>query len=249
MVDDRKRKHRDFAFPRAKSVPGVPVEVDPELTPPPSAPPVPEDFERMSAAEQLRALRSHAETNQHAIAAVWPARHVADELVGVKRAVDGYTRQVDRHQQSLDEFVLPAIKSQLSRVTALEQQQTESFARMRVFFDTEWPKHTKAIEEIATALRDITNRIGRLEAKQDKFADHITTHEARLTATEREINAMDVRVTALERINADERLVANTATAERKRIFTLARVSLTTLGAAIGALATQIPALIQWLNR
>lgn len=259
MVDDRKKRqvsHWDgekrALWGRGRTEPGaqaVPVEVDPELTPPPAAPPQPADFERMSQAEQLRALRSHAETNQTALAAVWPARHVADELANVKRAVDGYSRQVDRHQQSLGDFVLPAIRTQMGRVTALEQQQTESIARLRVFFDTEWPRHTELMERISGSLKDITERIGRIEARQDKFADSITTHEARLSATEREINAIDVRVTALERHNADARLVATTTTTERKRIFTMARVSLATVFTAVGMLASQLPRLIEWLNR
>lgn len=243
MSDDRKPRARSHwgdeqraavgRTPRA----GVPVEIDPELTPPPHEPPRADEFEAMPFGEQLRALRDVAAGNNDAIRSVWELRHVGERLSCVERAVTGYTQQVAHHQASLDQWV-PVVKECLGRIDHALNQQSRTESRLEVFFDVEWPKIADALDDVGTSLRDLATRMGRLEANQDRVAGSQLAQAGQIVA-------LEVRVSALEVSKSTSLIRAD----ERRRIAGWAQAGLVGLGAVVTFLLTKGPAVWAWITR
>ncbi len=216
---------------------GIPVEIDPEQTPPPCEPPRADELEAMPLDAQVRALRDVAAGNNDAIRSVWDLRHVGERLDRVERAVHGYTQQVAYHQASLDQWV-PVAKECIARIDHALNQQGRTETRLEVFFDVEWPKIADALDDVGTSLRDLASRMGRLEANQDRIAGSQVAQAGQIVA-------LEVRVTSLEISKSTAVIRAD----ERRRIFGWAQAGLVGLGAVVTFLVTKGPAFIAWLTR
>ncbi len=246
MVDDRDkprraRSHwgdeRRAAVGRQTPRGGVPVEIDPEHTPPPREPPPAAELEQMPLDAQVRALRDVAAGNNDAIRSVWESRHVGERVTRLETAVNGYTQQVAHNQASLDQWV-PVVKECIGRIDHALTQQSRTESRLEVFFNVEWPKIADALDDVGTSLRDLALRMGRLEANQDRIASSQIAQAGQIVS-------LEVRVTSLEISKSTSMIRAD----ERRRIFGLAQAGLVGLGAALTFLFTKGPEIWAWITR
>lgn len=243
MVDDRnKRRARSFwgdeqRAARAKSEPGVPVEIDPEATPPPREPPAEEVFETLPPAAQVRALRNVVAEQSAAIERVWDARHVADRLGRVEQVVTEDTKQVTRLLVEVKQWS-DSTKEALAASEQIERRQVVLDERLRVFFDEQFPQLVDSVKGFATALRDLDTRIGKLEASIEHVAGKQTSQAEKIVR-------LDERVTALETVSREKHIRSD----ERRRWFTWGRVALVTAGAAIATVMSQAKAIAAWLSK
>lgn len=192
---------------------GIPVEIDEETTPPPQAPPEPDDFNALTPDEQVRTLHDFALAQARATAQVWDARHVSERVTGLERHVNANTIQVtqmiveNRHWSDLTKQSVGSANQALDKIVALE-------ARLAVFFDTQWPQLEKSIAGFASALRDLDIRIGKLETSIEHIAGKQLTHAERL-------HDHDRRLSALELI----RIESNAVTRERRKWFSMGKAA------------------------
>lgn len=208
MVDDRNKPRRAASFwgdeqravggrKRTEPGAGVPVEVDDEATPPPT---------------DIR----------EAVGQLWELRHLGERLQGAERAIRGYTGQVDRHEERLDQWVDQTQKC-AARIDHATRQLTELSAHMEAFFERDWKRITESLDGVSRALQDLGQRLSRLEVN----VNHVDTEQTEQAA---KLIALDTRVTKLERVELDKVVVA----AERKRWLSWGKAAWAAVVAAIG---------------
>jgi chromosome segregation ATPase len=212
--------------PRAGTHPGtgIPVEIDDETTPPPQAPPQPEEFYALSTDEQVRTLHSFAQAQAQATAQVWDARHVSDHVRALERHVNANTNQVTRliveveHWSMATKQCIGEVDQALGKIVSLE-------AKLAVFFESQWPQLEKSITGFATALRDLDTRIGKLETSIEQIAGKQLTHGERL-------HEHDRRLSALELV----RIEAGAASRERRKWFSWGKAAIAGVALVFGFL-------------
>lgn len=223
MPDDRSSKR----FPRIQSddaratqprartpVHGVPAFVDPELTPPPQS-----ATEAIAALwhergngeriERLEGVISDLSKSVHA----WAAEAVrqGEQIVGLKSSIGS---------------VVPFTES-LREITA------HMSARMATFFDHEWPRLERTLEDLDDRLRRIEHGIERLETSDQALS-------VRLSAVETRSHDVERRVQAIERAGHEGALITATEANQRRRWFTAARAAFGIASAGLGWLASRL---------
>lgn len=229
------------AWGRPRTEPGAPVEIDPELTPPPQAPPQPADLEVLPLQDQVMALQGSLVRHQEAIGSLWEIRHINARIgraeaafTRIEHKVDSYTQSFARIEALVAEFVMPGLKSTMASTDDLLRRQEFDSARLGQLID--------AVNGLVKSQHDLTERLRQVESKVDKISDNTQAHAVRLDGVETVAKALDVRVTALELERRDKAV----ALVERKRIFTTARVVFFGAAAAIGGVTK---AVIDWLGK
>lgn len=212
-----------------------------ELTPPPQAPPQPDELEALPLGDQVLALRGSLARHNEAIGSLWQIRHISDRLDRAEAAfdriegkVDAYTQSFARVEALLGEFVMPGLKDTMGSVDGMARQQQHDSARLGQLID--------AVQGLVKSQQDLGERLRTVEGKVDKISDNTQAHAVRLDGVETVAKALDVRVTALELERRDKAV----ALVERKRIFTTARVVFFGAAAAIGGVTK---AVIDWLGK
>lgn len=210
MPDDRfprARSHVDFATKRRTPVGGVPVEVDPELTPPPQAPPEPGTFEAMSPAEQLRVLHATGTENAAAIGRIWELRDMGGRLERMDARIDRAIPNLERAVAALDHWV-PQLQTVMAQTARMWEEHIKSSNRLGVFLENEWPRTVKTIEGVAKTLDDVIGRLGRVEHGQQDMTRNHGVMSAELRSLQNIANSHDVRITAIEQRHRDEQNIA-----------------------------------------
>lgn len=219
---------------------GVPAHVDPEVTPPPMEPPNPatiEGFETIppSIARQLEMLHGGQAQLTTAITRVWPARDVSSQIEHLQREVSGYTRDVAESSALLQGFVMPAIKTAMTRLDVLTSHHERNAGRSERLFSEELPRLSEAVSKLATqietAVRKLDDRLDLLDQRQARMEsalDMVAMHTLQL-------KQHDDRLAMMERRNADkdagdqrEALVV-----KRHRAYAMALVSAISTAAGI----------------
>ncbi len=204
--------HRDYTRRRTSPL-GVdttasPLEVDPELTPPPQAPPAPDEFAQMDLSAQVRALHAVGTENAAAIGQVWPARHDGPRLDRMEDRVDRAVGMLERAYAQMDTFVIPQLKNVMGQTGRMWEDYSRTSIKLATFLENEWPRTVKTIEGVAKTLDDVIGRLGRVEHGQQEMTRNHGALDAQLRSVQNVQNAQDVRLTALEQRNRDEDHIA-----------------------------------------
>lgn len=236
MPDDRKpRRHRDFAYPRPKSSPGVPVEIDPEATPPPRVPPAPEAFNTLPPAAQIRELHHIATEQAAAIDRVWDARHVVDRLKRLEIAETENTRQVTGLIVEVKQWA-DMSKKAFDKALAVSDNQIATNTRLTTFFDEQFPDFLSEIKAFNVTLGSVSARVSSVEADIERLT---------VEQTEQAVVIIDLkgRVSKIEDDGREKQIAASAVVAERKRWFQFLK-----LGHAVAvAVGGGIVALVHYL--
>lgn len=241
---------------RQTSVQGHPiVAIDHELTPPPLAPtPLADrvnDYDSIAppVREVVEALRDDIGVVVTALGRVWDGRADSSRIARLEAKIDGYANETSQHSAQLDTFVMPAVKALTAKLDVVLQYTERSRIESERFSDRDWPAVTKTLEAIQKTLDGLDNRLDRLERTLDKIVDQVGAHGSRIGAVEQICNAYDVRITNLERLNADRRLVTESEQKATARIFNRARMVLVAVIAVVSFLAANGPAIVAWLRK
>jgi len=255
MTDERRTR-------RARSVMGdddralvgrerrVPVHIDPEATPPPQEPPKPETIEGYDSIPppikaQLAMLRDSVSETTAAIERVWGVRDVGPQIEKLEAEVAGYRRDIIESSAQLREFVMPAIKSLMARVETVTSTVERDRGRTGQFWDHDWPRIMAGIEKLDKRLDDLADRITRLEHSSDRMNQSVGGIAARVTSVEAINNALDVRITALERRNADQ----DAGDRRQAKLLSWGRAGILALVALISFLASHCGSVVESLAK
>lgn len=157
--------HRDYAATRAKSRPGVPVEIDPEETPPPREPPAAELFETLPPEAQIRALRNVVAEQSMAIERVWDARLFSRRLESLETTVAQDTRQVTGLIVEVQQLKGIA-KDAFDKSLANSDEQIKQGTQLGIFFGKQFPEYLNEVKASNVLLRSVQQRVDFVETKQ-----------------------------------------------------------------------------------
>lgn len=222
---------------------------DDDVTPPPQEPPRPAALAGMPVEQRVHALADTLGELHSAVDRLWDERGNSEQIGRLQTAVAGYASMVNRHQQTLADFLMPGVKSLLAAVESLRLGAERTAAQLEQFFEREWPRHEELMERFSKALDDIANRMTRLEAAVERLHSSDEALAARLRATEAVMSQMDVRVTALERKQTETALVANAVDGERKRWFSWARAGIAVVAAGVGFVVSHVGDIADWFRK
>lgn len=193
----RAASHRDYSDVRAKTSPGTPVSAVPLAI---------EDFD-----EGPTPLPTSAEE-----AFGW--QHVDRRLVAVEAAVNGYTRQVDRHEQTIEQWSVTAqrcivdIGVASQRLTGIETNLGHDSKRI-----------SDALDGVSKALRDLGDRVTRVEVAVGNISNAQIEQAAKTSA-------LTDRVSNLELAERDKVVEAR----QRRRWLSWGRAAYAVVVAVIG---------------
>jgi chromosome segregation ATPase len=247
MTDERRPKGRIMSadsralIGRKTPVHGVPTHVDPELTPPPQAPPIYGDVH-----QRLDQLADGLGQVTDAIGKVWKERGNSDRLSAqdekldqIQTSINAWVSESVRHTEQI-KALSTSIGAVVSFTEGLRTTTVSTSTQLSNFFEREWPRHEKLMERFEKALEDIAGRITRLETAVSALRTSDDVLAARLTANEASVNALDVRHTALtlrvveiERSNREGQLVKDTTAEVHKKWFTWTRAALFGAGGVV----------------
>lgn len=245
MTDDRRPRHRDFT-PRRRTQPGgVPqVEIDPELTPPPQAPPGPDVLATMPIVDRIDMIGGAVANLTEAFGKLWDERGNGERIARLEAAVDGYTKQIALHQETIDKFVLPAIKASTARVESLLIGRERTDEQLRRFFDVDLKRLEDVIEKLAESTASLSDRLGKLEFSANQLHASDVTLQAQITKANDTISLLDARLAKLEKHNESNAI----ATAERSRIWSWARGGAIAAFSAGAAILSNLDDIVRWLG-
>lgn len=172
----------------------IPVEIDPELTPPPGLPP--EHLDQLSVEDQLTVLRSGAKEHAEAIGRVWDARNLNENVVGIGK-------DVAELGALMREFMMPAVKTLLGRVDSIERANSASAARQDRFWAHEWPSALKTLDTIGQHMGRMEKDVDRVERNLDAYIKRADEQRASDHAKLIELKASDERTEARIRVLED----------------------------------------------
>lgn len=248
MADDRKKRHgshwdgeKRAAWGRGKTEPGggIPIEVDPEQTPPPTEPPTAEHFDALPPAAQVRALRNVVAEQSAAIERVWDARHVSERLKRLEVAETENTKQVTRLIVEVKQWA-DMSKETFDKSLAISNSQVALNTRIGVFFDEQFPTFIESLKGFSGMLGSVSDRTTENAANIEQLAADQREQAA-------ELASLDGRVKVIES-KATESLIRSD---ERRRWFTYitkGRAALVGAGAVIAVLITKGRALLALLG-
>lgn len=188
MVDDRKRRAGSVygiersSFARGKTEPGtnaIPVEVDPEITEPPT---------------DLAELTDR----------LWPLRHLDKRVERAESKVDAFTQSFARLEAMFNEFALPALKDAMCGIDGLMQRSEANTQRLEFFFEKQWPELQAAVDKLVERVGRVETSQDKLAQSISTHHDRIQRAEMALLEIERrigiiELDKRDSRVISQER--------------------------------------------------
>jgi hypothetical protein len=251
--DKRPRRHqtqteRDVAaLHRRRTQPGgIPVEIDPEMTPAPAEPPAPDRFAAMSREErdlQLLKIATDAAAVANHEQNVRKEGREMGQLMAKVEALDGFRDDIVRLTAIMSETCLPAIRGMGEDLKMIMQSRSTDIAQR----DQQTREMLRALKDIAQDVGGIDTRAARLELDMGKF-----NTELRLLS--QRVDAMNGNLT--DRMGKAEREIdslktkTNTLDTKQKITVALTRRDKTKIGglsAVAGALASGVAWLIQHL--
>lgn len=191
---------------------GVPVEIDPEVTPPPQEPPEPSSltgYETIPTPirEQLNMLAHGLGEATAAIGKVWDARKDGERLDRIDSKLATLAEYATKHQTMLHEFVMPAIKECMSSTDAVAMQ---------------LPKMLAQLEAVTMTVGNIDRQVRAIElemrtSKERAESDHRAL-AALVAAQGTALSDQENRLDSLERKERDREVVSRAlAKAERRK--------------------------------
>lgn len=201
---------------------GWPVEIDPEETPPPQEPPKPSEVAGYDTIapplrQQLEILSDGLAQVTEAIGRVWDARKDTGRIDKLVDGLSGMREDLARLNESLREFVLPAIKSLQATSGALWEHHLHNRGRVELFYGEQFPRLVKSVD-------DLILRVGRNEDTQERHADQFSAHNERLLGLERTTREHDTRLQAIEQRNRDSQVALEASDKTKRKIFSTARL-------------------------
>lgn len=246
MVDDPRKPRRAGTFgddvgralahrsrtPRA----GVPVHVaiDDDVTPPPRLPPTPPASDKDA---RLSRIEAALEQSFEAFSKLWDARKDGDRLDRIESKLGTLADMATRHDEALTQFVVPGIKDTIAAVDSVEREMRPLAGQ---------------VETMANIVKDVDKRLRDLEldvrSLSERFASSSQAVGARLTAAENVLNALDVRLTALEQKGRDETVAVQAVSDSDKRRLAFVRTALVIGSGIAGFLVAKGPAILAYLS-
>jgi hypothetical protein len=209
---------------------GVPVEIDPELTPPPTSV---DAIDKMHdsipppISEQLRRLAAGLEQ-------VWDARNDGARFDRIETHQGHVAKDLAEIGALLREFIMPAIKASQQRIDQLLQHHEANRIRVEMFYDREWPAAVKSLEGMTERLGRVERGLERSEMEMRGMGDRLNaahgTLSDRVAAQDATVQSLALRVVSLELVKRDEDVGAK-AIAKRDRRIT------GTIGSILGFLS------------
>jgi DNA repair ATPase RecN len=256
MADDRRKFRRPGSImsdserasqPRPAHPQAFPVTIDPEITPPPQAPPAPSSLPGYTTLapqyrEQLDKQHEAIEALTAGLGQVWEARNDADRFDRLEEKVDLLMRSEARYGVSIDNLSTWA-KSLIASVNSLEGYVQGAQARDRAFAEHQWPAVRDALERVTSTCAQIVERLNRTETRVDRLVDADDEKRQSLNALSVSYDDHERRIDALEKRNLEEDAGTKATTA-------LVTQSKAKRNALIGGIATAgagLFAAIQWL--
>ncbi len=171
MADDRgkRRPHRDYGRPPS----AIPVEVDPELTPPPREPPTAAVLGRLPIESQVSELRSVVAEQGAAIGRVWDARHISGRLERLETTVAQDTHRVGQLIVAVEHWGETSRKA-FDKSLANAEEQIRVGAQLVGIFNklTELVDEVKSFNASVDSIRDrVADAEQRLEIVETKQAE------------------------------------------------------------------------------
>lgn len=220
IMSDAKRSTIGAIHRRTPSA--YPVEVDPETTPPPQAPP---------GATSLEELSSTVQELARGLERVWPARHEGDRIERMDAKLDRLHADVAELGALMREFIMPGLKATMGNVDLLLSHYEANKIRQALFFDREWPATVKTIDTMG-------ERLSRLERTVERSIDQHESTSNRVEEVGRRAHSNSERLKAIETREAVATGVATAMTTKQKAAY----------GSAVGALGALVAWLVQQLT-
>jgi chromosome segregation ATPase len=164
-----------------------------------------------------------------AVAELWSLRKLPEQIDKLGAAVDGYTAQVERHELLIKQWS-DAAQECIADIETATRRQASMEGSLDQFFKSEWPHLRTALSDFSAAIRNLGDRMTKLESCVENIGAAQESQVLRITK-------MDERLALIEREKRDKVI----ASAERIRIFTFARVGVVAAAGAIGYL-------VNWLT-
>lgn len=221
MPDDRKtpppraRSHwgdtqrAEFGSEARRTPPkGIPVEIDPEVTPPPQPPPALNELEQMDVRAQIAALQASQDENARALGRVWEQRHASGQLATIVERIDALISGSARVNAIVEELIKPGYYEMLKRLDAHEQRNH----RMDLFWSEQWPKTVASLEGLTSSHARLDTAFHAHVASDLQAFDQLAKlHEAlasRVYSVELAYKTSDLRMVTLERGDQDMALLS-----------------------------------------
>lgn len=192
MPEDRPRRARSHHDHTRTPTRGVPLEVDPEVTPPPQMPPVPVRARTPTPDElrlELDALRAHQTVLTDAVERVWDARHMTKRMDAVELDLKSNTRSTIRMEAVLAELVVPQIKETMAKLDLCVHHMAAG------------GHVASSVTALGAKLDDLRTAIGVVTLEQATAAERFDAHDARDREIEKAVRSIDKRVDVLEQRN------------------------------------------------
>lgn len=175
---------------------------------------------------------------------VWNERGNGERITKLEAAVAGYTKQIELHQETIDKFVLPAIKHSTARVESLLIGRERTDEQLRRFFDVDLKRLEDVIEKLAESAASLADRLGKLEFSANQLHASDVTLQAQIKTATDTIALIMVRITDLE----EHRKANAIKVAERARIFSWARGGAIAAFSAGAAILSNLDDIARWLT-
>lgn len=193
---------RDRTGKRPPHVSGVPVALDDDVTPPPSAPPVESHAPLEEQVPELRASVAHLSAG---LERVWDSRNATGEIARMQIALDALVKNSAQSDALLREFLMPATKQILTRLDAVERAVNTESGRQGRFFEHDWPRVMAGIDKLDRRTDIIERQLDRQERNADAAQKRAEEkHDSLLERVERLEKSRDIqasRTRSLEDFN------------------------------------------------
>lgn len=159
--------------------PGYPVEIDPEVTPPPQR--VPATLADLSVAVDQLAMDAYR------------SRHDHERLDAVEIRMGDLNRDSVETGALLREFVVPGLKDTLGRVDGILERLADLFAQQKQFFEREWPEVLRTVAELGRDLSRTERALAKLTDAHDQLEGRVEYMAADARKANDRISALETR--------------------------------------------------------
>jgi len=179
-------------FTSAKE-PRIPVEIDAEETPPPSQPPVVSQIDDTET--RFAKIDDYFAEMHFKMERVWDSRHNNEKISALQQ-------DVGKLLTSYNDFMMPAVKTMMGRLNAVETSLQEKAKIENTFYSFEWPQFKKTIEQIGSNVDRVQKDVDRVERGFENFLKqydgHRTNNEERFKDLKSKDDQQEGRLRKLE---------------------------------------------------